>query len=334
MSMVIYPRPSQEEIPFRICSTQYEFESTLEQIRYALQAGHIILATPQGLQYTPKTLKDRWRQLWNVESYAQELDKVNAKIIAFLTSNGILFKRLTESYPDVIFRMDFFEKDPETLVLSYFSTLTPENYPSGSIPGGLLQRIPQENRKIFFEKLLKASSDAKENPIYLLVLGVLYDKGFGTQKNSAKAFLSLQKASQLGFLQATCSLGQCYLDGIGTAQDVKEAVRLFTVAAEGGVGLAWIFLGHIHENIDGRTFADFPPNQHEAIRCYQMAHQFQNPGGIGELKRCLASSSFNNPVSEAAALENSKAEEWLKSLQDLRRPLLEEVNPTNHEFII
>jgi len=50
--------------------------------------------------------------------------------------------------------------------------------------------------------------------------------------SQASAFASFKTQAEAGDASAQCNLGACYANGMGTAQNYKEAVRWFLAAAE------------------------------------------------------------------------------------------------------
>ena len=69
-------------------------------------------------------------------------------------------------------------------------------------------------------------------------LGYLYLRGWGTEKNTKKAFKYLKKAVELGNILAHVDLAKMYQEGLATKQDYQMAYYLYKIAAEKGNSIA------------------------------------------------------------------------------------------------
>ena len=63
-----------------------------------------------------------------------------------------------------------------------------------------------------------------------------------------KAFEWFQKSAEQDYIHAYHNLGICYINGIGTKQDVAKAVENYTKAAEKGNGNAALTLGYLYKD--------------------------------------------------------------------------------------
>lgn len=66
------------------------------------------------------------------------------------------------------------------------------------------------------------------------ILGELYEKGYGVEKDMTKSIEWYRKAAQSGDVYAQMSLGHFYDKGIGVPSDRKQALYWFTLAAANG----------------------------------------------------------------------------------------------------
>lgn len=88
-----------------------------------------------------------------------------------------------------------------------------------------------------------------ENPMACVQMGLYYYYTVKTQAAYKKAFELFNEAYNLGEEQAIINIGLCYLQGNGTKEDKKEAVKCFKKAAEkSSSGVAYNNLGICYEN--------------------------------------------------------------------------------------
>ena len=115
---------------------------------------------------------------------------------------------------------------------------------------GLLGNKDYEKARDYFSKV----TDEEYSGLSHCNLGVLYQNGFGVEKNESKAFDYYQSAATQNFPIAYNNLGICYSEGIGVATaDRKLALENFQKAADMGVAIAQAFLGYkFHYGIDVR----------------------------------------------------------------------------------
>jgi len=97
-----------------------------------------------------------------------------------------------------------------------------------------------------------------------------YEDGWAAyeQKDYATAFSKFRSAAQLGNAAAQALVGMMYSEGLGVAQDYKEAVRWWLLAAKQGNSTAQYNLGNMYRN--GHDIAQ---DYKEAVRWYRLAAQ-------------------------------------------------------------
>ena len=86
-------------------------------------------------------------------------------------------------------------------------------------------------KKLFVFSLLLLN---KVSLVAQYILGVYYLNGVGIAKDDKEAVRIFTLAAQQGHSAAQNNLGWCYQNGVGVVRDDKEAVRLYTLAAQQG----------------------------------------------------------------------------------------------------
>lgn len=81
-------------------------------------------------------------------------------------------------------------------------------------------------------KLLKPL--VKSDPAAMLLMGLLYQEGFGVKQDKAKALELVRQASDAGYAPAQCELGNRYFEGRGVEKSYEKAVELYAKALEQG----------------------------------------------------------------------------------------------------
>lgn len=74
----------------------------------------------------------------------------------------------------------------------------------------------------------------QNHPVAQYLMGMMYEFGRGTEKDTQKAAMWYRKAADLGHDGAMTSLGLLYVKGDGVNQDFAEAVKLLSQAAAKG----------------------------------------------------------------------------------------------------
>lgn len=67
----------------------------------------------------------------------------------------------------------------------------------------------------------------EENSEAYYFLGVMYEEGYGVQKQPKTAFLYYTIAANMKNEAALLKMGECYKTGFGTEQDLREAIRYY-----------------------------------------------------------------------------------------------------------
>lgn len=109
-------------------------------------------------------------------------------------------------------------------------------------------------------------------------LGVLYSDGRGVPKDDAKAVQLYRRAADEGHSSAQTNLGFMYFSGRGLPQDYVEAARWYRLAANQGHKLAQNNLGLLYAQGFG-----IPQNDFEAVRLFKLAAE----QGYSEAQRNL-----------------------------------------------
>src|SRR5262249_41518323 len=89
---------------------------------------------------------------------------------------------------------------------------------------------------------------ARENRVSMRILGILYYKGEGVERDYAKARALFEWAASMGDASAISNLGSLYLNGEGVARDYAKARDLFEKAAVQGEALGMTNLGLLYES--------------------------------------------------------------------------------------
>ncbi len=112
-----------------------------------------------------------------------------------------------------------------------------------------LDAYAKEDFDAAFREWLPAAKGGDPNSQQML--GFLYARGRGVEKNVPEAVKWWRKAAEQGHAPAQFTLGNLYRNGIGIAKDEKEAVKWITRAADGGFADAQYLLGILHARGEG-----------------------------------------------------------------------------------
>ena len=104
--------------------------------------------------------------------------------------------------------------------------------------------LDEGNRRWLFE----LSAQHRDDPHFILVSGVCYEKGYGTFQDVNSAFNCYKKASELGNIWGTHLAACSYLNGSGVERSAEEWFRLESEAAERGLSAAQYDLGMSYLN--------------------------------------------------------------------------------------
>ena len=83
------------------------------------------------------------------------------------------------------------------------------------------------------------------------LLGLIYSKGQGVQRNEAEAMKWYRRAADQGDADAQVKIGDMYLEGRAVAQDYSEAGRWYRFAADHGNAAAQYYLGILYAKGEG-----------------------------------------------------------------------------------
>lgn len=128
-----------------------------------------------------------------------------------------------------------------------------------------------------------------ENPMACLQLGLYYFYTIKTEKAYKKAFELFTNAFHLGEKEAIINIGMCYLQGNGTKENKKEAVKCFKVAANKfKSSLGYYNLGICYENGFGVT-----QDYKKAIEMYGKSVELGEKTGLEAIKRVYSKMNAN-----------------------------------------
>lgn len=146
----------------------------------------------------------------------------------------------------------------------------------------LYGRGAEKNPKQAIDWLEKAINN-NGNPAALYTLGLMHMKGLGIEVNSNTAFEYSMKSAQQGYPKGQTQLGLCYLNGIGTTKDFKQAKEYFEKALHNNSNpIAQYYIGCLYYKGQGvkvdhelafgcylkSAFKNFPDAQTAVGECY------------------------------------------------------------------
>lgn len=105
------------------------------------------------------------------------------------------------------------------------------------------------------------------HPRDLFNLAFCYKEGLGTPQDFKRAIDLFTKAADCGYAPAQCTLGFCYDSGNGVAKDAKKARELFQESSDQGFAAGSYNLGHCYYFGKG----DIGKDVKKAIECYEKA---------------------------------------------------------------
>lgn len=88
--------------------------------------------------------------------------------------------------------------------------------------------------------------------------GLMYLRGFGTQQDTAKGLDLLQRASRVGYPQATILLAYAHYKGLGVPENARTAADLLSEAAAARTPIAYVYLAFITAKGGAGLPADVP----------------------------------------------------------------------------
>ena len=168
----------------------------------------------------------------------------------------------------------------------------------------------EEARKIF-EKYGERDVTAS------FFLGVMYDFGYGVNKDMKQAVYWYQRAVELGDVSAMNNLAGCYAEGAGIEKNLEKALELYEKAAEGGEAYGLRNLGRWYEI--GKLVK---PDLKKALEFYDLAATNGHPNAKEDADRIREKERENSEENEivADALEKLSYYHLNKnSIETLRR---------------
>jgi TPR repeat protein len=109
-------------------------------------------------------------------------------------------------------------------------------------------------------------------------LGLMYEKGYGGEKDYNEAVKWYRKAAEQDYVNAQCSLGFMYANGYGVDKDYTEAAKWYIKSAEKDYASSQYNLGWLYRQGYGVT-KDYA----EAVKWYRRAGEQGNPAGENSL---------------------------------------------------
>jgi tetratricopeptide (TPR) repeat protein len=131
-------------------------------------------------------------------------------------------------------------------------------------------------------------------------LGLLYNNGFGVERDYAKAREWYEKAADKGNARAMYFLGLLYITAQGVPRDYAKAHEWFTKAAEKGELLAMSGLGSLYQQGFG-----VPQDYAKAREWFTKAAEGGDANAMASLGRLYLNG-------EGVAQDNAKAREWFE----------------------
>ena len=173
-----------------------------------------------------------------------------------------------------------------TMLLSYI-------FSSTSLPAAAAYTVDKKGRKCVHEAIEnKQFKDAFKQACKMAdhdctysqcLLGIMYEKGVGVEKDISKAIDWYTKAANKGMAEAQYRLGRLYYFGKEVKRDPKKAAEWFDKAAQQGIGKAQYYLGKMYLKGDG-----VPKELRKARRWLRLAAD----KGVADAKKLIASSHF------------------------------------------
>ena len=129
-----------------------------------------------------------------------------------------------------------------------------------------------------------------ENPMACLQLGLYYYYTVKTEKSYKNAFDLFTNAFNLGEKEAIVNIGLCHLQGNGTKENKKEAVKCFKIAANKyKSSLGYYNLGICYENGFG-----IRQDYKKAIEMYGKSVELGEKTGLEAIKRVYSKMNIND----------------------------------------
>jgi TPR repeat protein len=138
-----------------------------------------------------------------------------------------------------------------------------------AVAGDFEDGVAAYQRKDYATTLAKFRSAAQQgNAAAQALVGMMYNEGLGIAQDYKEAERWYRLAAQQGYADAQYNLGVMYKDGQGVAQDYKEAVRWWRMAAKQGNANAQYNLGVMYLRGQG------------VLQDYLRAHMWSNISAV------------------------------------------------------
>lgn len=157
--------------------------------------------------------------------------------------------------------------------------------PSRPIPKPLpfKQRVPFEGEPYSSNLVKKAEAG---DAVAQNDLGVCLSDGVGVAQDKKEAVRWFRKAAVNGNALAQSALGTCYFIGSGVEQDKREAVKWFTKSAEQGFSVMQYMVGTCYENGEG-----VEKDKNEAVKWYTKAKENGIDEDVQRMRRMMEDQS-------------------------------------------
>lgn len=136
------------------------------------------------------------------------------------------------------------------------------------IDQGQLELIKGESN-LLKEIIQSNQIDSRDLSVYKGIMGYLYLRGWGVEKDFDLAFRNLKESADLGNVLSNVDLGKMYQEGLGTEKDLFEAYHRYRFAIDNELSIAYYRLGMMYEKGIG-----VEKNSKKAKELFQQADSF------------------------------------------------------------
>jgi len=126
----------------------------------------------------------------------------------------------------------------------------------------------------WYDKAAKQGHDRS-----LFMMGYIYDKGLGVNKNPPNAFSYYKLSSEKQFPDAQLKLANMYLKGNGVAKNIELAIYWMTLSAKAGYAKAQFSLGLLY-----LTGEDIAKDENKALHYIESAANLNYPQAIETIR--------------------------------------------------
>ena len=228
-----------------------------------------------------------------------------------------LIKKAEAGDKEAQFDLGFFYRAQADSKLEYFRNTILSGSPNMRAPYNIGEKPPffevvEEDRRNAFIWFQKSAEQGDIDAVYFL--SRCYERGEGTAQHPGKSRELLQKAAELGHMEAQYDLGMLYYHGVKSPgaqtfefpQDYGRAVIWLTKAAEQGDTLAKFYLAQCYEEGTG-----VKKDLAKAFCWYKSAAESdcQIPWVLSKLAEC-----YENGI--GVEIDVDKAIEWYQTAAD------------------